>query len=85
MTTSLTPENMYQAKVTSRTTSCPVTMASPGKLYVCVAVCCSVLPCVAVRCNVTRTTSCHATTASLGNGFVCIAVCCNVLQCVRVH
>ena len=39
-----------------------------------VAVCCSVLQCVAVRCHV------------LPNGGVlpCVAVCCNVLQCVAV-
>ena len=84
MTTSLTFEYMHQVKVTSRTTSCPVTTASPGKRYVCVAACCSVLPCVAVCCSVTRATSCLVTTASLGNGYVCIAVCCNVLQRVAV-
>jgi len=46
----------------------------------CVAVCCSVLQCVAVRCNETR----QAGSCRPWSVLQCVAVCCSVLQCVAV-
>jgi len=50
---------------------------------VCVAVCCSVLQCVAVCyfskvCSIMMNKSCHTVVLQ------CVAVCCSVLQCVAV-
>ena len=53
-----------------------------------VAVCCSVLRCVAVCCSVLGIESHGYTILEAGNGMLrllqCVAVCCCVLQCVAV-
>jgi len=48
----------------------------------CVAVCCSVLQCVAVHCNNIQHTDNRGPRCSV---LQCVAVCCSVLQCVAVH
>ena len=54
----------------------------------CVAPCCSVLQCVAVRCIVWSGQQCkHECTWLVkieGSVLQCVAVCCSVLQCVAV-
>jgi len=52
----------------------------------CVAVCCSVLQCVAVRDKVLRSSPLHIhearqCVAVRGSVLQCVAVCCSVLQC----
>jgi len=49
----------------------------------CVAVCCSVLQCVAVRCNVAASAIAQAYTLIFIQIYIYI-LCCGVLQCVAV-
>jgi len=56
----------------------PVTSASASmRRFICVAVCCSVLQCVAVFFSVTFA-------SASTRRFICAVVCCSVLQCVAV-
>jgi len=49
-----------------------------------VAVCCSVLQCVAMCCNVTFKVVNEAFEEGCSSVLQCVAVCCNVLQCVAM-
>jgi len=82
---SLPSPNCCEVAVCCRVSLFQITPESPKHTFMqCVALCCSMLQCVAVRCSACASKS-AAPDYPRCSVLQCVAVCCSVLKCVAVY